>query len=142
MKDVAKKPEMLDIPTNIDDRGYLWQLFEGSHVKRVYVVGNFDTDVVRGFHLHRKESKWFFVPRGSAKFVTVDEQTKETSTFILSDRKPAVLFVPPGNYNGWRALEDGTLLIGMSNKTLEESKGDDIRADPLAFGNVWLIKNR
>jgi dTDP-4-dehydrorhamnose 3,5-epimerase-like enzyme len=136
------EPRLITIPVHIDDRGFLWQLFEREDIKRVYAVGNFDKNTIRGFHLHHEESKWFFVVSGSAKFVIVNEKNESVQSFILSEKRPAVLYVPPGNYNGWRPLEDGTILIGMSDKTLEESKKDDYRADPNKFGDVWSTKNR
>lgn len=136
------KPKLIVIPAHVDDRGFLWQLFEGDNIKRAYAVGNFDKGIVRGFHLHREESKWFFIVRGSAKFVTVNEKDETVQNFVLSEKRPAVLHVPPGYYNGWKPLEADTILIGMSDKTLEESKGDDYRADPLKFGDVWSVKNR
>jgi hypothetical protein len=40
-------------------------------------------------------------------------------------------------------LEDNTILIGLSNKSLEESLSDDIRIDPFAFGKeIWETKPR
>ncbi len=137
-----EKPKLILIPAHVDDRGFLWQLFEGDNIKRAYVVGNFDKNTIRGFHLHREESKWFFIVRGSAKFVTVKEKDGYIENFVLTEKRPAVLQVPPGYYNGWKALEDGTILIGMSDKTLEESKKDDYRADPFKFGDVWKVKDR
>lgn len=136
------KPKLIPIPAHVDGRGFLWQLFEGGNVKRAYAVGNFDKNTIRGFHLHREESKWFFIVWGSAKFVTVNEKDETIDSFVLSQKRPAILYVPPGYYNGWKALEDGTILIGMSDKTLEESKKDDYRADPFEFGDVWSVKNR
>ena len=138
----SEGPKLITIPAHVDDRGFLWQLFEGNHIKRAYVVGNFDKGTVRGFHLHREESKWFFIVRGSAKFVTVNEKDETVQSFVLSEKRPAILHVSPGYYNGWKALENDTILIGMSDKTLEESKKDDYRADPFKFGNVWEVKNR
>jgi dTDP-4-dehydrorhamnose 3,5-epimerase-like enzyme len=122
-------------------------------IKRAYVVGNFSKGTIRGFHGHMKEHKWFFVARGSVKFVVVkhkvDEGVKNSEelknklqTFILSDKNPSILAVPPGCYNGWVSLEDGTLLIGMSDSTLAETLKDDYRADPYVFGDVWSVKAR
>ena len=137
-----KGPRLIPVIANVDDRGFLWQLFEGDNIKRTYIVGNFEKDTIRGFHMHKKESKWFFVPRGAIKIVTVDSSSNDIQTFVLSDKQPAVLYIPPGYANGWKALEEQSLLVGMSDKTLEESKGDDYRSDPMEYGDVWSVKAR
>ncbi len=83
-----------------------------------------------------------FVTTGSAKFVVVDESNQIT-TYTLSSRNPTVLIVPPGYFHGWISLEENTILIGMSNRSLEESLKDDIRTDPFAFGKeLWEVKAR
>ena len=53
-----------------------------------------------------------------------------------------MLAVPPEHYNGWVSLEDDTVLIGLSDKTLDETLKDDYRIDPFTFGDVWSAKAR
>jgi dTDP-4-dehydrorhamnose 3,5-epimerase-like enzyme len=141
------KPEQFALTCHLDDRGFLYQVY-GSYedkfptVKRIYVVGNFSKGTIRGFHKHMDEWKSYFVPNGSAKFVVVDEKNT-VSTYILSPKNPSVLVIPPKYFHGWVSLEEHTILIGMSNKSLEESLKDDIRIDPFAFGKeVWDVKAR
>jgi dTDP-4-dehydrorhamnose 3,5-epimerase-like enzyme len=122
-------------------------------VKRVYVVGNFSKGTIRGFHGHMKEWKHFFVIKGCAKFIVIPHKVNEglknqellksrMKTFVLSDKRPCIFSVPPEHYNGWVSLEEGTILMGISNKTLEESINDDYRLDPFTFGDVWGVKAR
>ena len=143
---IETSAKLVPVKIHADDRGFIYQIFQSSEqlfpeVKRVYIVGNFGKGIVRGFHRHLEEWKYFFVANGSAKFVLVDEN-KKIDSYILSSKKPSVLVVPPKLYNGWVSLEDDTLLIAMSNKTLEESQKDDYRTDPFAFGDVWTVKGR
>jgi len=141
------KTEQLNIECHVDDRGFLYQIYGNypekfPEVKRIYIVGNFGKGVIRGFHKHMKEWKSYFVAKGSAKFVIVDEK-KNISTCVLSLKKPSILIVPPRYFHGWVSLEDDTLLIGLSNKSLEESLKDDIRTDPFSFGkDLWKVKPR
>ncbi|MGC9094156.1 MAG: WxcM-like domain-containing protein [Candidatus Bathyarchaeia archaeon] len=141
------KPEQITINCHVDDRGFLYQIYgnyEGKfpEVKRIYVVGNFGRGVIRGFHKHMDEWKCYFVVNGSAKFVVVDNN-KNISTHILSSKSPSVLIVPPKHFHGWVSLEENTTLIGISNKSLEESLKDDIRVDPFTFGKeLWEVKAR
>ena len=111
-------------------------------MKRIYVVGNFDKATIRGYHMHKNEWKCYFVATGSAKFVLVDEN-KKVSTYVLSSKNPSVLLVPPKCYHGWKSLENNTLLIGLSDKSLEEALKDDFRMDPFTFGkDVWEVRSR
>ncbi len=89
--------------------------------------------------MHKRETKAYFVIGGSAKFVVVDEG-KSSKTYTLSARNPSVLLVPPRNYHGWISLEEGTTLVGLSDKTLEQSVNDDYRIDPMSFGSgMWSV---
>lgn len=140
-------PEQLEVKCHVDDRGFLYQIY-GNYpdkfpkVQRIYVVGNFAKGMIRGYHKHTEEWKCYFIASGSAKFVLVDEK-KKISTYVLSSQNPSVLVVPPRYFHGWLSLTDNTLLIGLSNKSLEESVKDDIRVDPFTFGKeVWEVKPR
>jgi dTDP-4-dehydrorhamnose 3,5-epimerase-like enzyme len=141
------KPEQLAITCHTDDRGFLYQIYGGDagkfpDVKRIYIVGNFCEGTIRGFHRHDEEWKGYFVPVGSAKFVIVGEDEK-VSTYVLSSRSPTVLIVPPKHFHGWISLEERTILVGISNKSLEESLRDDSRIDPFTYGReVWDVKPR
>lgn len=146
--------KLIPLEWKVDDRGYLAQIFNADlDVKRVYVVGNFSKGTIRGFHGHMKEWKYFFVVRGSAKFVIIGHKVSEgvkepdklkgkIQAFVLSGKNPRMLAVPPEHYNGWVSLEDDTVLIGLSDKTLDETLKDDYRIDPFTFGDVWSAKAR
>jgi dTDP-4-dehydrorhamnose 3,5-epimerase-like enzyme len=139
--------ELLDVKCHSDDRGFLYQIYgdfpdKFPNVKRIYVVGSFSKGIIRGFHMHKKEHKCYFVVSGAAKFVVVDEK-KKASTNVLSSRNSPVLIVPPKHYHGWVSLEDNTILIGLSDKSLNESLKDDFRMDPFSFGKeLWEVKPR
>ena len=64
--------------------------------------------------------------------LTVSEGKK----FVLSAKKPTVLFIPSGYGNGFMNLEEGTSILFFSTKTLDESLGDDIRF-PFDTWNIW-----
>ena len=133
----------------VDDRGSFCDV-NGNidfSIKRSYICTNFDTNVVRGFHYHKKEKKLFYVPKGTVKFIIWKLSYKQACelsqgvynkigafndpiTFILTDNKPQVLYIPDGYANGWKALQNDTILVGYSNLDLNESIKDDIRIDP------------
>ena len=113
----------------VDDRGPLRFVndfnFEG--VKRFYQVENHERGFIRAWHGHKKEGKYVYVAKGSAWIGVVDMETFNNERYILSDKSPKVLFIPPGNYNGFQTLEEGTIILFFSTLTTEESKGDDFR---------------
>jgi dTDP-4-dehydrorhamnose 3,5-epimerase-like enzyme len=113
----------------VDDRGSLRFVnefnFEG--VKRFYQVENHERGFIRAWHGHKKEGKYVYIVRGSAWIGIVNMETFNNERYILTDKLPKILFIPPGNYNGFQTLEEGTILLFFTTSTIEESKGDDIR---------------
>jgi len=142
---VSREPKQIEIPCHVDDRGFLYQIagnYEFPGIKRVYVVGNFRKGIIRGFHGHNEEWKAYFAARGSLKTVVISKNGKINS-YVLTPRKPSILIVPPKHLHGWVSLEDDTLLVGISNKTLEESLADDYREDPFKYGReIWEVESR
>ena len=146
------KPSCQEINARSDDRGtfvpFLNQADElpeqkGLAIKRVYYVYNYGKGVIRGFHFHEHEWKYFMVPSGAAKFVAIDpDHPEEVLTFISSARRPNLIIIPPGYANGWVSLEDNTVLVGGSTSSFEESIKDDKRFDPYKWGDVWSVKGR
>ena len=139
------EPKQVDLEPHVDDRGHLYQIlgdYEFPQVERAYIVGNFEKGTIRGYHMHKEEWKSYFVTSGAAKFVVAQDET-DTQAFVISDRNPSVLIVPPDYYHGWKSLQPETQLIGFSNKTLEESIDDDFRKDPYVFGEkIWEVEDR
>jgi dTDP-4-dehydrorhamnose 3,5-epimerase len=123
---------------SVDDRGSVKFVndfnFEG--VKRFYQVENHRRGFIRAWHGHKKEGKYVYVVNGSALVGVVNMETENISKFILSDKSPKVLWIPPGYYNGFKSLEENTKIIFFSTSTLEESLGDDIRQDHDKW-NIW-----
>ncbi len=67
--------------------------------------------------------------------------------FVLSSRKPSVVWIPPGFVNGAMNLDDDTKITYFSTKGLGESEGDDYRFDHDVFkgeGGIdfWFIPFR
>lgn len=77
-----------------------------------------------------------------AAFNTRFEKLNITKT-ILTYEHPMILKIPAGNFNGFMNVTEGTILQFFSDKTLEESKGDDIRMDWDYLGaDLWSIEYR
>jgi len=114
----------------IDDRGPLRFVndFNFNDVKRFYQVENHEKGFIRAWHGHKKEGKYVYVVKGTAMIRTIDiDNESRTEKYVLSDKQPKILFIPPGKYNGFQTLEEGTILFFFSTSTTEESEGDDYR---------------
>ena len=124
----------------VDDRGTLKFVndFDFKNVKRFYEVENHRRGFIRAWHGHKNEDLYVYVVQGSALVGVVDLKTEEIQKFILSDKKPRILWVPANSANGFMNLEEGTKIIFFASNTLEEAKKDDIRF-PYDKWNIWNI---
>jgi dTDP-4-dehydrorhamnose 3,5-epimerase-like enzyme len=123
---------------SVDDRGSVTFVndFDFSNVKRFYVVENHRCGFIRAWHGHEKEGKYVFVVSGTALIGAVKMDEDSAKKFVLSDRNPKVLYIPPGYANGFKTLEENTKIIFYSTSTLQDSLGDDIRF-PYDKWNIW-----
>ena len=155
---LIKGVQLIPLKLHVDDRGYLVEIIRKAKPKtdpwsvchkfgQVYMVGNWQRGVIRAFHKHKKLWDFFFVSHGSAKFVLVDDRKnsptyKQINIFILSEKNPSLLVVPPGVYHGWMSLEDDTQLVCIASELYNREKPDEVRIPPDSFGDVWTIKGR
>jgi dTDP-4-dehydrorhamnose 3,5-epimerase-like enzyme len=123
---------------SVDDRGSVKFVndFNFENVKRFYQVENHRVGFVRAWHGHKKEGKYVYVTNGTALIGVVNMETEEIQKFVLSDKSPKILWIPPGFYNGFKTLELNTKIIFFSTTSLEESLDDDIRQEYDKW-NIW-----
>jgi len=145
-----EKPVVLPGGLAVDDRGEVGFVndfaFEG--VKRFYTVKNHQQGFVRAWHAHRNEGKYVTVVEGAALIgaVAIDNwespsKDAEVSRFVLTARKPSVVFIPAGYANGFMSLTEDARLMFFSTSTLEDSLGDDVRYDA-RYWDIWAVEER
>lgn len=149
--------QVIPLTTHYDDRGYLIEIARYAddpephavvhRFGQVYLVGNMARGTIRAFHKHEELWDWFFISRGSAKFILVDDRSDsptkgEMMTIVTGERKPVLIVVPPGVYHGWMSLEDDTQMISIASHTYNRQKPDEVRIAPDSFGDVWTVKGR
>ena len=127
----------------VDDRGCVRFVndFNFAGVKRFYEVENHRVGFIRAWHGHQLEGKYVFVAGGSALVgaAPLSAEIGDLSLvrrFVLSDKSPAVLWIPGGHYNGFMNLEKNTRMLFFSTSSMEEAKDDDIRR-PFDMWNIW-----
>jgi len=144
--------------THVDDRGELFEMLrrddqEFVRFGQVYVVRTRWPGVVRAWHRHAEMWDHFCIVHGAALFQFVDADPGEPAQnarpyrMTLSDRKAAVLHVPPGVWHGWMALEPNTLLLSVASEPYcgdgrIYERPDEERLPASAFDACWKVEAR
>lgn len=132
----CQDPYIEYMPLYEDDRGSVYCVQDEMHVRtkravigRTYLVHNWETGRIRAWHGHMNAWTGMHVISGAAKLVArpIDPNSGPTKIVVMSDRKPGILWVPPGYYNGSMSLVDNTKILVYSTLTFEEVKNDDVR---------------
>lgn len=111
-----------------DDRGILKYVndFNMTSVVRMYSIEP-KLGAIRAWQGHNLETKWFYVLKGSFLIKTMNMNTLQIHEYELNEIVPKVLKIPGGNYNGFEALEAGSILMVYSDFDLQQSQEDDFR---------------
>ncbi len=111
-----------------DDRGIVRFVndFEMSAIVRMYCIEP-RMGVVRAWQGHKVERKWFYAAKGRFLIKTIEMDTLNKEVFELTSLESKVLEIGGGYFNGFEALEEGSVLMVFSDLSLEESKNDDLR---------------
>jgi dTDP-4-dehydrorhamnose 3,5-epimerase len=126
-----------------DARGQISSLndFRFDDVQRVYFIHHPDSTVIRGWHGHQFEQKWFYCVKGSFTLALVKPDDWENPSkdlqpeiFHLSEKESQILCVPEGYANCLKARTDNSVLMVFSGKILSEALTDSWRYD----SNLWV----
>lgn len=126
-----------------DERGQISSLnsfhFEG--VRRSYFIHHPDVDVIRGWHAHQFERKWFYCIKGrfSVALIKIDDwdnpsKDLKPEIYHLNDKSSDLVCVPAGYANCLKAWDEGSIMLVLSDKTLEEAADDSWRYDK----SLWV----
>jgi dTDP-4-dehydrorhamnose 3,5-epimerase-like enzyme len=143
-------PHLIAGKLAVDDRGEVGFVndFDFAGVKRFYTVINHRVGFVRAWHAHKREAKYVTVVHGAMLVccVAIDNweepsQDLPVQRFVLSERTPAILYIPAGYANGFMSLTDQAKAIFFSTATLQESQLDDIRFEARMW-DPWSVQER
>lgn len=119
-----------------DYRGKIFSLnnFYFGGVKRCYFLYHPDTNIFRGWNAHKNERKWFYCIKGSFQLECVEIDNWENpsdelilETFIMTDNKSELVAVPKGYGTCLKANEPDSIMMVLSDKTLDETVGDNYK---------------
>lgn len=130
----------------IDERGQISSLnsFDFKGVERFYFIRHLDKNVVRGWHGHQFEKKWFYCVKGSFAIALIkpdnwEKPSKELEpeVFLLNEEKSDIICVPEGYANCIKARENNSILLVFSGKKVPEAYNDSWRYNK----DLWINWN-
>lgn len=145
-----EEPKLIEGGLGVDDRGEVAFVngFDFVGVKRFYIVANHRPGFVRAWHAHKREAKYIMVVSGAALVgvVAIDnweqpDKNAKVHRFVLSAKKPTMLYAPAGYANGAMTLTPDAKIIYFSTASLEDTKGDDFRYDA-RYWDIWRAEER
>ena len=126
-----------------DQRGQISSLnaFRFPGVERFYFIHHPDTSVIRGWHGHKHEKKWFYCVKGAFTIGLVEIDDWEhpspelkAQKYHLTEQESRIICVPEGYANCIKASIPGSILLVFSGKTLPEAYSDSWRYD----SKLWI----
>lgn len=112
-----------------------------SEINRFYIISHDNTEVIRAWHAHQHERKWFYCLRGAFTLALVKIDNWENPSkdlkpeiFHLKASESKVVCVPEGYANGLKAEEPNSMMMVYSDKILSEALKDSWRYDK----NMWM----
>jgi dTDP-4-dehydrorhamnose 3,5-epimerase-like enzyme len=127
----------------LDERGTISSLnnFTFQGVQRIYFIHHPDKSIIRGWHGHKQEKKWFFCVKGEfvIGLVKPDNWVKPSidlkpDIFNLYEAKSKIICVPEGYANCIKAMTDNSILLVLSGKKIPEAYEDSWRYDK----DLWI----
>lgn len=126
-----------------DHRGQISSLnnFRFPGVERVYFIHHSSEEVIRGWHGHQFEKKWFYCIKGSFTVALVEVDNWESPStnlipevFQLTEVRSQILCIPEGYANCIKANEPNSTLMVFSGKVLDEALTDSWRYE----SSMWV----
>jgi len=126
-----------------DERGKINSLndFTFDEVQRIYFIHHPDKSIIRGWHGHKHEKKWFYCVKGEFVLGLVKPDNWENPSpvlqpeiFNLSETHSKIICVPEGYANCIKAKSDNSILLVLSGKKVPEAYNDSWRYNK----NLWI----
>ena len=130
-----------------DYRGSIKSLnnFDFEGVQRMYTIKHPDPNVIRGWHGHQFEKKWFYCIKGefSLAFVKIDDWKNPspdltTERFTLNESNSQIICLPAGYANCIKATMKESILLVLSGALYPKCLEDSWRWEPKMWGGNLL----
>jgi dTDP-4-dehydrorhamnose 3,5-epimerase-like enzyme len=127
----------------VDERGKINSLnnFTFDDVQRIYFIHHPDKSIIRGWHGHKHEKKWFYCVKGEFVLGIIKPDNWENpdpdlkpEIFNLSEAHSKIICVPEGYTNSIKAITDNSTLLVLSAKKVPEAYADSWRYNK----DLWI----
>jgi dTDP-4-dehydrorhamnose 3,5-epimerase len=131
--------QIFEIKKNVDDRGFLAEIWRDSRLKNFsprqlnFTVAH--PGVIKAFHFHEKQQDLWFATSGNLEAVLFDRRKKsptfgETQKIILGEFHSAAILIPVGVAHGYRVLGNSPAgLIYLVDAEYDSTNPDEGRID-------------
>jgi dTDP-4-dehydrorhamnose 3,5-epimerase len=98
--------------------------------------------VIKGLHLHKKQTDYSTCIKGNVKYVAIEEKNKkiEARVFDIGEKNPILIKTPPGIWHGYMAVSEEAIMLHVADKLYDPKDDDTERVDPFYFGDFWNKK--
>ncbi|MBL4890036.1 MAG: dTDP-4-dehydrorhamnose 3,5-epimerase family protein [Candidatus Lindowbacteria bacterium] len=138
-----------DLVTHSDERGYFREIIREtdeffSEGFGQWSVSQMHQGTVKAWHVHKKQTDWWYVGRGAVKTVLHDlrdgSPTKgKTDEWLMGDNyKSIVLKIPPGVAHGCKCIAGPSDLIYITSNIYNPEDEGRIAHDNSSIGYDWL----
>ena len=126
-------PQVIQGNVHSDYRGKLFYNndFDGTEVKRFYIIENKDTQFIRGWQGHKIEQRWFSAIQGSFKIelIKIDDWKNPSKIllpfkFELKSTQLNILHIPSGFITSIQSLVENSKLLVMADYPLGKTKDE------------------
>jgi len=100
--------------------------------------------VIKAWHIHNKQTDWWYVCTGVLKIVLYDKRPKSATyrqslEMMLGDGyEPSILKIPPGVAHGCKCLSGPTNLLYITSHAYDPEDEGRIPHDDPEIGYDWL----
>ena len=140
------------LSVHADERGFLMEILRSDdevfgRFGQVYLTTAYP-GVVKAWHMHKKQTDYWCVLKGTAKVGLYDERESsptigELQEVHLSERSPMVLTIPPGIWHGFRGAGDEVVyLLNCPTESYNHDDPDEFRRpyDDAEIGYDWSLQ--
>jgi len=123
-----------------DERGWLTEVMRSDwehFVKfgQVYITAAYP-QIVKAWHLHRKQTDNIACIKGMVKLVLYDDREKsktkgEVNEFVIGDKNLLLVQIPPEVWHGFKVIgEEYALVLNVPTEVYDYEKPDEYRLPP------------
>lgn len=133
-----------DVHFHEDDRAQrLLDVFKEQLHGQINVSVVNSTEHVVAWHKHNIQTDYWICLKGYFKVglaIPNGDGAYKVEWRYLSDKSQKVLTIPPGVYHGYKAIEQGSILLYYLTEKYDPN--DELRAIVGEFGETWSTENK